>query len=336
VSAVDYLSALRARRTTDTYRQDATRPYFGLLPESISHEGYSSRPVHSYWDDFWALAGLRAAPVLASVMGDFDRVDAFGALRDAFEADLVASIPRAMALHDIDYVPGSVELGDFDPTSTAIGVALLGDDPHLRPAFERTFARYTEELGERHAGIREHPAYSPYELRNVDALLALGRRDDALALLDWIVADQRPPAWHEWAEVSWRDPKEPRFIGDMPHTWIGSIFVHVVRGLFVEEREHELVIGAGLRPSWVERGITVRRLPTADGVINFSLRMDGANAVRLRLAGDLAVPRDGIVVVSPLARRLASATVDGRPAALVAPDRVRVDRCPADVVLRYE
>ena len=34
---------------------------FGLLPESVSHEGYLSQPVHSYWDDFWALRGLRDA-----------------------------------------------------------------------------------------------------------------------------------------------------------------------------------------------------------------------------------------------------------------------------------
>ena len=30
----------------------------GLVTESISHEGYSAKPVHSYWDDFWALRGL--------------------------------------------------------------------------------------------------------------------------------------------------------------------------------------------------------------------------------------------------------------------------------------
>ena len=33
----------------------------GLLPISVSHEGYLAQPVHSYWDDFWALRGLRDA-----------------------------------------------------------------------------------------------------------------------------------------------------------------------------------------------------------------------------------------------------------------------------------
>ncbi|MGH7898914.1 MAG: discoidin domain-containing protein, partial [Candidatus Binatia bacterium] len=55
VKAIEYLDNLRKRRTTDAYRAPAKLAFFGLLPESISHEGYASRPVHSYWDDFFAL-----------------------------------------------------------------------------------------------------------------------------------------------------------------------------------------------------------------------------------------------------------------------------------------
>ena len=63
--AVAYIDELRAQRRTDEYRQPAKLRYFGLLPESISHEGYSSHPVHSYWDDFFALTGLKNAADLA-------------------------------------------------------------------------------------------------------------------------------------------------------------------------------------------------------------------------------------------------------------------------------
>jgi hypothetical protein len=41
----------------------------GLLPISVSHEGYLAQPVHSYWDDFWALRGLRDAVELAHAAG---------------------------------------------------------------------------------------------------------------------------------------------------------------------------------------------------------------------------------------------------------------------------
>ncbi len=338
VKAIDYLAALRARRTTDAYRMPEKAAYFGLLPESISHEGYSSHPVHAYWDDFWGLAGLRAAPILANVVGDFERYDAYASLRDAFEGDLVASLPRAMALHGIDYVPGSVELGDYDPSSTAIGVGLLGDDPRLRPAFERTFAKYLEEIAARRQGTNDWVAYSPYELRNVEALTLLGRRADAHALLDWIVADRRPAAWNEWAEISYRDAKAPQFIGDMPHTWVGCIFVHALRTMLVYERDTDraLVVGAGITSKWVERGVTARRLPTTSGILSFTMRADGDDAVRVRLSGDVAVPIGGVVIVSPYDRALRRVTVDGRPLTTFTADTATVDRCPADVVLHYE
>ena len=41
----------------------------GLLPISVSHEGYLAQPVHSYWDDFWALRGLQDAVYLARACG---------------------------------------------------------------------------------------------------------------------------------------------------------------------------------------------------------------------------------------------------------------------------
>ena len=336
--ALDYLVALRAKRTTDAYRLPQNAAYFGLLPESISHEGYSSHPVHAYWDQFWALAGLRAAPQLANIVGDVDRFDAYVALRDAFEGDLVASVPRAMAMHAIDYVPGSVELGDYDPTSTAIAVNLFADDPRLRDMLDRTFTRYMEEIASRRAGTNDWVAYSPYELRNVEALVLLGRRADAQALLEWIMADRRPPAWNQWAEISYRDAKAPQFIGDMPHTWVGCIFVHALRTMLVRERDRDraLVIGAGVPADWMARGVSARRLPTASGILSLSMKADGEDAVRVRVTGDVAVPPGGIVITSPYDRPIRRATLDGRPLETVTHDSATVDRCPADVMLYYE
>jgi hypothetical protein len=338
VKAIDYMAALRAKRTTDAYRMPQNAAYFGLLPESISHEGYSSHPVHAYWDQFWALAGLRVAPQLANVVGDMDRYEAYTALRDSFQADLLASVPRAMAMHAIDYVPGSVELGDYDPSSTAIAVNLLADEPTMRPALDRTFTRYLEEIAGRRNGTTEWLAYSPYELRNVEALTLLGRRTDAHVLLDWIMDDRRPSGWNEWAEISYRDARAPQFIGDMPHTWVGCIFVHALRTMLVRERDADraLVIGSGVPESWMPRGVTARRLPTASGVLSLSMRADGDDAVRVRLSGDVAVPRGGIVIASPYDRPIRRVTVDGRPYDAFTDDAVTVDRCPIDVMMHYE
>jgi hypothetical protein len=339
VRAVDYLVALRARRLTDAFKAPEKRAFYGLLPESISHEGYASHPVHSYWDDFFALRGLKDAAAMAVVVGDDERAERFAALRDSFRETLYASIALAMADHRIEYVPGSVELGDFDPTSTAIALDPGEELEHLpRAALEHTYERYYAEFQERWRGGGEWEAYSPYEIRNVLALLRLGQKERALDVLDHLLADQRPPAWNAWAEIAWRDPTAPRFIGDMPHTWVGADFVRAVRSLFVYEHEAErsLVLAAGVRPEWAtsEHGVTVRRLPTHWGVLSYTLRGAG-DAVRLRLSGDLSVPPGGIVVRSPLARRLRAVRVNGHAIETFGPESARIGEFPADVVLLY-
>ena len=105
---------------------------------------------------------------------------------------------------------------------------------------------------------------------------------------------RRPKAWNEWAEITWRDPEAPRFIGDMPHTWIGAGFVRSVRTMFAYEDDlaQSLVLAAGLPRAWITRpgGVSVERLPTHYGILHYTLEPEGAQALRMRLSGDLAVP----------------------------------------------
>ena len=341
VRAVDYLSSLRKRRMTEEFRAPDKQALYGLLPESISHEGYAAHPVHSYWDDFFALRGLKDAAALAIVVGDEDHATKFAALRDAFRESLYTSIARTVADHGIDYIPGSVELGDFDPTSTAIAIVPGGELGNLpEPALSRTFDRYWEEFEKRKDGASDSDAYTPYEIRNVGTFVRLGQRERALALLDWFLADRRPVGWNEWAEIAWRDPTAPRFIGDMPHTWVGAGYIRSVRSLFAYERESDgtLVLAAGVPAAWVreEPGVVVKRLPTHYGVLNYTLRAEGPDAVRFRLSGDLAVPPGKIVVSSPLGRPLRSVKVNGKSVDTFTADGAVITECPADVVLGYE
>ncbi len=340
VRAVDYLSALRRKRMTAAYRTSEKEAYYGLLPESISHEGYIAHPVHSYWDDFFALRGLKDAAMLAVVVGDDERAASIATLRDDFHRDLYASIPKAMAMHGIDYIPGSVELGDLDPTSTAVAVDPGGELPNLPELpLRRTFEHYFADFEQRRDGGGESEAYTPYELRNVGALVRLGQRERALQVLSFLVGDQRPAAWNEWAEVVWRDPAAPKFIGDMPHTWVGSSYIRSLRSLFAYEREADgaLVLAAGLPSAWVmsESGVAVKRWPTYYGVLTYSLRRDGTNALRLKLAGDLTRPPGGIVVQPPLPQPLRAVTVNGKPVGTFTADRATITEFPAEVVLEY-
>ena len=70
VAAIAYMDTLRRSEQSDANRTDDRRANFGLMPASISHEGYSAKPMHSYWDDFWALTGYKDAVELARVLGN--------------------------------------------------------------------------------------------------------------------------------------------------------------------------------------------------------------------------------------------------------------------------
>jgi hypothetical protein len=338
--ALDSIIALRGARTQPAYTQPEKDLFYGLLPESISHEGYSSHPVHSYWDDFFALRGLKDGAMLAEIVGDDERATNMAELRDEFRTDLYASIAKAMARHRIDYIPGSAELGDFDPTSTAIAVTTCGELEHLpEPALTRTFDRYWDHRQQYLHGTGGGEAYSPYELRNVEAFVRLGQRDRANELLGELVADQRPPAWNEWQEVVWRDASVPRFIGDMPHTWVAAGFIHSLRAMFAYEREDDraLVIAAGVPWEWVasDTGVGVKRLPTYYGVLNYTLRAEAPGTLHMRLTGDLGVPPATIILQPPLPGPLTHVTVNGKPILTFDAEHATITEFPADIVLEY-
>jgi hypothetical protein len=336
-AAVGHLDALRAQRRTEAYRTPDTLVFFGLMPESISHEGYSAKPMHSYWDDFWALRGYADAAELAARLGKADEAARIAASRDEFRADLVASIERAMAAHGIDYIPGCAELGDFDATSTTVALAPTAADAHLpREAIERTFEKYWTNFVARRDGVQPWENYTPYELRTVGTFVRLGWRDRAHELLDFFLADRMPPGWRQWPEIVWHDRKTARFLGDLPHTWVGSDYARSFLDMLTFERERDgvLVVAAGVPAPWLsDGGVGVRDLRTRWGKLTYTLREEDG-AIRFSLAPGLALPPGGVVLRAPLGPGPVTVTVDGAPATPGADGEVVVRAVPAEVVIR--
>jgi hypothetical protein len=344
--AAAYIDSLRRSRMTSEYASGAKRAFYGLVPQSISHEGYSAKPMHSYWDDAFAYRGLADAAALARVLGLRDDEARWAAARDEMRRDIVASYRLAMAEHRIDYLPGSVELGDFDATSTTVSVSPGGLMSALPDgALRNTFERYWRESSERARrwsraitpGDTLYPAYTPYEWRTVGTMIRLGWVERAHAMIDFFMSSRRPAAWRQWGEVVWRDPLSPKFVGDIPHTWVGSDFIRSALDLFAYERERDssLVIGAGVKASWLDHreGVSVDGLRTEYGALTWRMTRDGG-AVRVAIEPGLVIPRGGIVVRAPVGFAARRAIVDGASAALSSEGDVTVRRLPA--VVRFE
>jgi hypothetical protein len=336
--AVGYLDSLRRLRRTAAFQAPDRREYFGLLPESISHEGYSAKPMHSYWDDLFALRGFKDAAYLAGVTGRREEQVRLERIRDEFQADLLASLRAAMAAHHIDYLPGCAELGDFDATSTTIALDPVQADGVLpRAALEATFEKYWQFFRSRADGTRPWKDFTPYEVRTIGAMVRLGWRDRANQAVEFFLGYRRPAGWAQWPEVVWPSLREPRFLGDLPHTWVGSDFVRSVLDMFVYLRESDssVVVGAGVPWSWVARGtgLAVKGLRTPAGRLDLAMRAYG-DTLRAELSGGLRVPPGGVVVRAPVPGGAKHATVNGRAVPVNAAGEVVVRRLPARVEVR--
>jgi F5/8 type C domain-containing protein len=336
-AAARYMDALRESERGEANRAPERRAFHGLMPASISHEGYSAKPMHSYWDDFWALTGYDDAVTIAAALDKPDDAKRLARSRDAFRGDLYASIRRAVADRGIDYLPGCAELGDFDATSTTIALAPAGQQAALpQDLLHNTFERYWQQFVARRDGTAAWKDYTPYEWRTVSTFVRLGWRERAVQAIDFFMRDRRPAEWNQWAEVVGRDPRESRFVGDMPHGWVASDFIRSALDLFAYEREsdHALVIAAGVSANWLDGdGVAIDNLRTPFGALSYALvRRDGR--VRLDVpVGDFRVPPGGIVFVPPGVASDAAIDIDGHRDRL-RDGSVRIRSLPATVTIK--
>lgn len=305
-SAISFIRQMIAERSTEHYKNnpnDSIRSLYGLVPESISHEGYSDKPMHSYWDNFFTLLGLKDAVTMAKLIGRNDLVASWSATRDSFETNLYNSIKLAIKRTGIDYIPGCAEKGDFDATSTTIAVYPGGEIHNLpQPYLDNTFARYYKFFTDRRDGKLNWNEYTPYEMRTIGTFNFSGQTDIVWELIQYFMKDQRPQGWNHWAEVVTRDYRFARFVGDMPHTWCGSDFINAIRAMVVHERESDnsLLIAPGFPNAWYEfdEGFTFQNLPTYYGEINFEIVKKGLEAT-INITGDIKIPEGGIRYVIP-------------------------------------
>ncbi len=344
-AAVGYMETLRQSQRTEANRGAERAGYFGMMPPSISHEGYSDKAAYAYWDDHWAWIGYRSAVELAQGLGLADEAARISAQRDEFRRDLLASVDATAKRWKLDVLAGAADRGDFDPTSSTIALTpggLYGSQPGALPdsLVRNTFDRYWRDFVKRRAddagGIRHGDgAYTPYEWRTVGSFVRLGQRERALEALRYFFADRRPDGWRQWAEVVLRKEREPRFLGDMPHGWVASDQIRSVLDLFAFEHEGErsLVLAAGVPMAWLQgEGVAIERLRTPYGALSWRARAaDPArgSAIEFEVQALRELPPGGLWLRGPWPPG-ARVSIDGVPVPGTA-DGIRLPRTPVQV-----
>jgi hypothetical protein len=157
-------------------------------------------------------------------------------------------------------------------------------------------------------------------------------------MLDQLMRDRRPEGWQQWAEVVWREKRNPKFIGDMPHTWVGSDFIRSALDLFAYREPCTLPrtaggvgrtytpmpcvlnIGKAIPGKWLMNGdsVVVRGLRTGGVTVGYTMKMVGRTVV---INFDATPRQSDMVVFPPIGLAIATADVDGKrqPAGLAQP-----------------
>ena len=305
VRATRFIEELCAR--TDALHGPELR-FHGLLPPSLSHEGYGEQS-YSYWDDYFALSAWRNCEYLALEAGEKETAARAKTKGEEFAATLTRSLRMTAAVMGKGLIAGSADRLDVDPTSTSIAF----EPCRVADALPAELVKATYDF----CAARTKPvdaadfggSFVPYAIRNLNAFVSLGRFDDAFRLLAFALDCRRPASWRHWAEVVWSAPRAPEYIGDMPHTWVGAEFATAVRRMLLREDGDTLQLFRAAPDSWWEgEGIRLQELPTAFGAVNLRARRSGSRTtVELELSGP---PPERIVLRHPGAN---SACADGKP-----------------------
>jgi hypothetical protein len=347
LKAVDYVDILISQRTTDHFKNgnDSVRAYYGIMPESISHEGYSAKPMHSFWDDFFTMKGLKDATEIEKILGDKSSYEKVKKFRDTFKQNLYNSLDLAIKTRNVDYIPGCVELGDFDATSTTIAISPCNELPDLpEPYAKNTFDKYYEFFKNRRDNKIEWTAFTPYENRLIGSFIFLDEPDRAHELIKFFLDDQKPKVWNEWAEVVWRKERNSGYIGDMPHTWVGSDFINAVRSMFVYESatggeyDSSLVIGSALYQDWIESptGMSIENIPTYYGELSYLIKKK-ENTYTVKFYGDITLPPGGLVIKNfPVDKTPSSVAVNETSIKDFDKNNIRIHQFPATVDITYK
>jgi hypothetical protein len=255
---------------------DGRSPHSGLLPAGFSAEHLGPNDYY-YWDDFWSVGGLRAASGMMRDYGDTIAAEEFeseaASLMEAIEKSL-SNVSKRLGRPAIPASPyRRLDAGAIGSIVGGYPLKLLAqDDPRLLDTVNFLVSNcfvdgaFFQDMI--HSGLN---AYLTLEVAQV--LLRSGN-PKYLDLLN-TVADLASPTGQ------WPEAIHPRTLGgcmgDGHHVWASAEWVLLIRNAIVSEGEGDvLILGAGLAPSWYEKGgLEFGPALTPAGPLRLSFNLEG-------------------------------------------------------------
>lgn len=269
-------------------------PHAGLLPPGFSAEHLGPSDYY-YWDDFWGVAGLRAAAGLMAAAGRQQDAVAFTHAAQ----DLARSIDRSLEHVARRLGRPAMPASPYRRMDAgAIGSVAGGYPLALQPPRDERLLDTVEYLLA-HCFVGGcffqdviHSGLNPYLTLHVAQVLLRAGDVRALALVRE-VADRASPTG-QWPEAI-HPATGGGCMGDGHHVWASAEWVLMMRSLFVREEEGTLVLASGVFPEWLVRGEALEFGPTSTpyGPVRVRITVEGGGADDAGRPGRVSVAWEG-------------------------------------------
>jgi hypothetical protein len=295
--------------------------YDGLFPAGFSAEHLGPNDYY-YWDDYFGVAGLRAASTLARSWGDTEHADAFAAGADDFHKAIDRTLVQAARRLKRPAIPAApdrrLDAGAIGSLAASYPLRLLPpDDPRIVDLatylMDHHFVDGSFFQDMIHSGCNAY-----LTLHVAQTLMRAG--DPRFFDLVRRVAEIASPTGQ------WPEAVHPRTgggcMGDGHHVWAAAEWVMMLRAMFVREEGDGLVLASGLPAEWLSGSapLSFGPTPTPWGPITVTVR-PAAERVTVAWTGewrDAAPPVEvrlpGLAPATPEAGAAAVDLVRGTPA----------------------
>jgi hypothetical protein len=258
----------------------------GLLPAGFSAEHLGANDYY-YWDDFWSLAGLKAAAEITRRFhsrSEAEKID--GYFKDFYKCIFgsIAAVPESKSA-------GAIPASPYRRMDAGAIGSLVADYPlKITPPAESRIMKTIEFLMSScfykgaffqdmiHSGINAY--------LTLDIAQSLLRAGD-MGFYDLIdtVAELASPTGQ------WPEAIHPHTLGgcmgDGQHGWAAAEWVMMMRNLFVREEDNYLIIGSGIFPRWLEHGkpLFFGPTPTAHGRVSVTISPESSGELNVEISG---------------------------------------------------
>ena len=253
-------------------------PHAGLLPSGFSAEHLGPNDFY-YWDDFWGVAGLKAAAFLCAAYEDNDEAIHFERESLALLESMNQSLKRVEERLKRPAMPASpyrrMDSGAIGSLAGSYPLRVFKEnDPRILDTADFLMRNCLVHGGFFHD--MTHSGINPYLTLHL-AQVFLRAGDPRYFSLMTAVANLATPTGQ------WPESIHPRTgggcMGDGQQVWAAAEWVMIIRNCFVREEEDRLILCSGIPRVWLDKNQTIAfgPAPTSFGDISISIKPQGQN-----------------------------------------------------------